>query len=361
MPRMNAFDRSGGASTAGRAARPAGATSPSHPDRLDHLDHLELNGHLLQLLLAVLEEGSVTRAAERLAVTQSAVSHGLSRLRRICRDELFVKSGRGIAPTAMAGQLAQRARALLDDLRAFGRAAGFEPARLVETFTIAANDLQRDLLLPALLRRLRAAAPGVTLRIIPSNAPQPALLRDEGCHLVITPRPPQGSDIVQKRLFEDRHVVFHDPAHGKPPRTQAAWLAAEHVSVLYEGRRGLHFDEWLLSEGLQRPLVATVPGMAALASLVRGGPWLATAPSLLAEGSLRGLGVAELPFAAPPLRMYAVWHMRHQADPVMRWLRGELDAVVAEVLARAGGTAPPQGVPGQERKPRKERKEKGKP
>jgi len=326
MPFMSTFDRS-----ARRASGHGTATL---------LDPLDLDGHLLQLLLAVLEEGSVTRAAERLGVTQSAVSHGLVRLRRICGDELFVKSGRGIAPTALAGELAGRARQLIDDLRAFGRAAGFDPARLVQTFTIAANDLQRDLLLPPLLRRLRAAAPGVTLRVLPSNAPQPALLRDEGCHLAITPRPPQGSDIFQKRLFEDRHVVFYDPAHTQPPRTQAAWLAAEHVSVLYEGRRGLHFDEWLLSEGLQRPLVATVPGMAALASLVRGGPWLATAPSLLAEGSLRGLGVAELPFAALPLRMYAVWHLRHQADPVMRWLRAELEAVVTEVLARAGGSAP---------------------
>lgn len=326
MPPMKAFDRSAGAGGAQRA----------------HGDHLDLDGHLLQLLLAVIEEGSVTRAAERLAVTQSAVSHGLARLRRICRDELFVKSGRGIAPTALAGELAGRARRLLDDLRAFGHAAGFDPAHLTQTFTIAANDLQRDLLLPPLLRRLRAAAPGVTLRVVPSNAPQPALLRDEGCHLVVTPRPPQGTDIFQKRLFEDRHVVFFDPAHGKPPRTRAEWLAAEHVSVLYEGRRGLQFDEWALNEGLQRPLVATVPGMAALAAMVRGGPWIATAPSLLAEGALRGLGVAELPLAAPPLRMYAVWHLRHQADPVMRWLRAELEAVVTEVLARAA--AAPRSV-----------------
>jgi len=330
MSFMNAFDRS---ARAPRGARGQEGTVSTL------LDPLDLDGHLLELLLAVLEEGSVTRAAERLGVTQSAVSHGLVRLRRICGDELFVKSGRGIAPTALAAELAGRARQLIDDLRAFGRAAGFDPARLVQTFTIAANDLQRDLLLPPLLRRLRAAAPGVTLRVLPSNAPQPSLLRDEGCHLVVTPRPPQGSDIFQKRLFEDRHVVFYDPAHTQPPRTQAAWLAAEHVSVLYDGRRGLHFDEWLLSEGLQRPLVAAVPGMAALASLVRGGPWIATAPSLLAEGALRGLGVAELPFAAPPLRMYAVWHLRHQADPVMRWLRAELEAVVTEVLARAGGAA----------------------
>jgi DNA-binding transcriptional LysR family regulator len=334
MPRMKAFDRS-------RAAEVAGPMGPAgRPGR--RREPLDLDGHLLRLLLAVLEEGSVTRAAERLEVTQSAVSHGLVRLRRIAGDPLFVKSGRGIAPTALAGELAVRARRLLDEMRAFGRAAGFEPAHLAETFTIAANDLQRDLLLPPLLRRLRAIAPGVTLRVIASGAPQPALLREEGCQLVITPRPPQGSDIIQRRLFEDRHVIFHDPAHQPAPRTRAAWLAAEHVSVLYDGKRGLHFDEWLLAEGLHRRVVATVPGMAALAALVRGGPWLATAPSLLSEGALRGLGLAELPFAAPPLRMYAVWHARHQDDPVMHWLRGELDAVVAEALARAGAAA---GVP----------------
>ena len=87
-------------------------------------------------------------------------------------------------------------------------AAGFDPARLDTCITIAANDLQRDLLLPALLRRLRAQAPGLTLRVIASGAPGPAMLRDEGCQLIITPRPPEGADILQKRLFEDRYRVF---------------------------------------------------------------------------------------------------------------------------------------------------------
>lgn len=295
-------------------------------------DPLDLDGRLLALLLAVHEEGSVTRAAARLALTQSAVSHGLDRLRAIVGDPLFVKSGRGIAPTAQAERLAARARVLLEDLRAFGRAAGFDPARLALEFTVAANDLQRDLLLPALLRRLRAAAPGLTLRVIPSGAPEPALLRDSRADLVITPRPPQGGDIVQKRLFEDRYVTFFDARHAPAPDTRKAWLAAEHVTVLYEPRRALDFDQWLLGEGVQRRVVATVPGMAALASMVRGGPWLATAPSRMAQGALLGLSQAELPFKAPPLRMYGVWHARHHGDPMHRWVRDQLDAVVAERL-----------------------------
>ena len=113
---------------------------------MSQFDHLDLDGHLLQLLLAVIEEGSVTRAAQRLGVTQSAVSHLLDKLRAITGDPLFVKSGRGIVPTAHAQLLALRARALLDDLRSFSHAAAFDPAQVSAQVTIAANDLQRDLL-----------------------------------------------------------------------------------------------------------------------------------------------------------------------------------------------------------------------
>jgi DNA-binding transcriptional LysR family regulator len=308
-------------------------------NHMSRFDHLDLDGHSLQLLLAVHDEASVTRAAQRLGLTQSAVSHGLDKLRAIVGDPLFVKSGRGIVATAQAAELARRARLLLDDLRAFSQAAGFDPARLARCVTVAANDLQRDLLLPPLLRRLRAQAPGLTLRVVPSGAPGPALLRDQGCELLITPRPPEAADLLQKRLFVDRYHVFHDPAERAAPATLADYLAAEHVTVVYEPRRSLDVDELLASQGVLRRFVASVPGMAALASLVRGGPWLATAPSLLARGALQGLGHAEPPLALPPMPMYLVWHQRHQADPVHRWLRRELEAVARE-------TAVPPAPPG---------------
>ena len=111
---------------------------------MSEFDHLDLDGHLLQLLLAVVEEGSITHAAQRLGVTQSAVSHLLDKLRAIVGDPLFVKSGRGIVATAHAQQLAVRARTLLDEMRSFSNATAFEPAKLSALVTIAANDLQRD-------------------------------------------------------------------------------------------------------------------------------------------------------------------------------------------------------------------------
>jgi DNA-binding transcriptional LysR family regulator len=296
------------------------------------LDHLSLDGHALRLLVAVAETGSVTAAAARLSLTQSAVSHALDRLRSITGDPLFVRSGRGIVATPQAAVLVQRARALLDELRAFSELAGFEPARWSGVFTIAANDMQRDLLLPPLLRRLRATAPGFTLRVIPSGAPRAELLRDTDCDLLLTPRPPDGSDLMHKRLFEDRYVVFFDSNARSAPASRAEWLAAEHVSVRYADGRTLDLDEWLLARGIQRRIVVTMPGFAGLAAMLRGGPWLAAAPSRVGQGVLRGLAQAPLPLTVPRMPMYAVWHVRRQEDAAHRWVRAALDAVVAASL-----------------------------
>lgn len=296
---------------------------------MSEIDHLDLDGHALRLLVAVAETGSITRAAQRLELTQSAVSHALDKLRAITGDALFVRSGRGIVATAQAQVLVQRARVLLDELRAFSQAAGFDPSRWSGVLTVAANDLQRDLLLPALLRRLRQQAPDLALRVIPSGAPRAALLRDGGCDLVITPRPPDGSDIVHKRLFEDHYAVFFDAAERTPPASLAEWLVAEHVTVRYEDGRGLDIDDYFTRRGLVRTLVATVPGFAGIAAMLRGGPWIATLPTRVAGDALRGLAMAPLPAEAPSMPMYAVWHRRLHEDPAHRWVRAELDGVVA--------------------------------
>jgi DNA-binding transcriptional LysR family regulator len=186
---------------------------------MSDFDWSDLDARLLRLLVAVVETGSITAAANRLGVTQSAVSHLVHKLRAIVGDALFVKAGRGIVATARAEALAKKARDILRDLERFAASDAFDPARWRTTFAIAANDLQRDALLPALLARLRERAPGVVLRVIPSNVPTPEMLREERCHLIVSPRPPEAADIMQKRLFEDSYRVFFDPAR-RAPRTR---------------------------------------------------------------------------------------------------------------------------------------------
>jgi DNA-binding transcriptional LysR family regulator len=303
---------------------------------MSDFDHSDLDGHLLQLLLAVHEEQSITRAAQRLGVTQSAVSHLLDKLRVIVGDPLFVRSGRGIVSTARADLLAQRARLLLEDLRGFVTVGGFDPDTYNATLTIAANDLQRDVLLPTLLRRLQRDAPGVSLRVLPSGVPKPELLRDGLCQALITPRPPDAADLVQKRLFEDHFAVFYDASQREPPATLDDYLAAAHVTVVYEPHRLLEFDRVLAERGVRRRFVASVPGFGGLPAFLRGTPWLATAPSLLRGGVMRGLAWVEPPLPCPTLPMYLVWPTRLQADPLHQWLRRAIEDCVPLALAAAG-------------------------
>lgn len=302
---------------------------------MSHFDHLNLDGRLLQLLLAVLEERSVTRAAQRLGVTQSAVSHLLDKLRAIVGDPLFVKSGRGIVATVRAEELAVHARVLLEEMRRFTASSHFDPGELQTTLTVAANDLQRDLLLPMLLSRLRTRAPGVALRVIPSGVPSAEMLREGHCHLVISPRPPDASDILHKRLFDDNYRVFFDAAERQAPRTIEDYLEAEHVTVVYEPRRSMDIDQILAARGVARRFVAMVPGFSGISPFLKGSALLSTQPGLLRVGQLRDLDSCEVPIPCPSMPMYMIWHLRHRHDPVNCWLRNELEAVVAPALARA--------------------------
>jgi DNA-binding transcriptional LysR family regulator len=306
---------------------------------MSKFDHLDLDGHLLRLLLAVVETGSVTGAAQRLGVTQSAVSHLLDKLRAITGDPLFVKSGRGIVATARAEELAAQARSLLRQLQHFAHSGDFDPAHWQATLTIAANDFQRDLLLPGLAARLRLSAPGLALRIVPSAIPRLDMLRNDECQLVISPRPPEGSDIVQKRLFEDQYRVFYDPAVRSAPQTEAEYLESDHATVVYEPRRSLDLDQLLANRGLHRRFTVMVPGFSALPAFVRGTPLLATVPGLLARHTLRGLASCPPPVTCPTMPMYLIWHARYQQDAAHRWLRAEIEALVPAALSAAAASA----------------------
>jgi DNA-binding transcriptional LysR family regulator len=298
---------------------------------MSHFDHSDLDGKLLQLLLAVIEERSITRAALRLDVTQSAVSHLLDKLRAIVGDPLFVRSGRGIVATARAEALAGHARRLLDDMRRFSTAAAFDRATLSACITLAGNELQRDVLFPALLVRLRAQAPGITMRVVSSGAPRAELLRDAACELIVTPRPPDAADLMQKRLFEDRYCVYYDATARAAPATLEEYLAAGHATVLHEPRRELDIDRRLADQGVHRRIVVRVPGFSGIGPFLHGSELLATLPGLLHRHALKGFATAPVPVACPAMPMYMVWHLRHHEDPLHLWLRKELETVASSV------------------------------
>lgn len=300
---------------------------------MKEIDHLDLDGHSLALFLAVVEERSVTAAAARLGITQSAVSHALDRLRRIVDDPLFVRSGRGIVATAHAQELAGKARRILDGMQDFSRASAFNPQNATLSLTIAANDLQRDLLLPRFFDRVSATVAHVSLRVIPSDLPQPELLRENRCDLLISPLPPAGTDILQKLLTRDRYICFYDPARRQAPRSLDDFLAARHVTVVYSDNERLNFDKQLEAHGVPRDIAVSVPNFAGAASFLRDTNMLATLPSLLRRGIMNGFAWAPVPIKPQlgELPLYMAWHARNHKDPTSLWLRALLSDVAAEI------------------------------
>lgn len=302
---------------------------------MNRIDYLGLDGHGLRLLLTVIETGSVTAAADKLGLTQSAVSHGLQRLRRILRDPLFVKSGRNIVATAHALALADKARGLLEELQDFARGAAFVPAESTLSLTIAANDLQRDLLLPRLYRSLSNGLRHASLRAIPSERPGPDILRERRCDLLITPYPPDGDDLMQKRLLRDRYVCYYDPKARRAPKDMTAYLAARHVTVVYADSERLQFDRQLEAAGIRRDVAVSVPSFSGVPAFLRGSPMLASLPSLLQRDSMRDFASVGLPLPAglkraAELPMYMVWHRRSHADPAGIWLRGLVETAAGD-------------------------------
>jgi DNA-binding transcriptional LysR family regulator len=268
-----------------------------------------------------------------MGASQSAVSHLLAKLRAITGDALFVKSGRGIAATPRALVLADRARDLLRDLERFAAPDAFDPARWKATFTIAANDFQRDSLLPQLVARLRRDAPGVALRVIPSNVPTLEMLREGAADLVISPRPPDGADVMQKRLFEDRYRVFYDASVRAAPATEADYLAAAHATVVYEPRRSIDLDARLAERGVQRRIILMTPGFSALPAFLFGSDLVATVPGLLRFGPMKGLANIAPPIPCPTLPMYMIWSRRRHDDPAHRWVRDEVEVCARRLAA----------------------------
>lgn len=295
---------------------------------MNKFDWLDLDAKLLKLLVTVVDTGSVTQAAHQLGVTQSAVSHLLEKLRAITGDPLFVKSGRGIAATAQAEALAGRARSLLGELERFAHSESFDPARWRAQVTIAANDFQRELLLPALMHKLRIQAPLLTLRVIPSDIPSLEMLRQEHCQLVISPRPPEATDVMQKRLFVDRYRVYYDAHTRQAPMKKTDYLGASHATVMYSPQRALDLDQHLERQGVHRQFQIMVPGFSALPAFLRGTDLLITAPSMLSHSLLQEFANCDVPVPCPSMPMFMVWHLRYQSDPAHKWLRHQVETLI---------------------------------
>ena len=294
-----------------------------------NISQIDLN--LLLVLHVVLEERSATRAAQRLRVTQSAVSNALGRLRDLFADPLVVRHARGLSPTprarALQGQLADLVRGMQN---LFGIEATFEPSTTRREFVVACADYYGMVILPQVVELLKARAPSATLRVVPLErlSQGGGLAEDIDVHLGMPPSIPAGCS--SRDLFSDRFVCL-------VPRTRRVqYFARERtrplrpsVMTLKEYTRGTHvrvrvldvqrdpIDQALAQRGLARNIAVTVPHFSMAPLLVVQNGYIATLSRRLAEVYAEMLPLA---LREPPLQLgmspaQMVWHQRTERDP----------------------------------------------
>ncbi|WP_171060498.1 LysR family transcriptional regulator [Poseidonocella sp. HB161398] len=288
----------------------------------------------MRLFLEVYECNSVSRAAERLGLTQSTVSHGLERLRRALGDALFVRDGRNIVPTAQADFLAPRIRNALAALETLSAPQEFNPSREVRPVTIACNSHELNDEMTAIYRRLQSEAPDLPVRFLPlgSYANLRPMLDDSGVDLVIGVRVgPYGPEYESQPFLRDRMAVFYDPAHRGPVETLEDYAEARHATLNFGGNQPSLLDRRFTELGLDRQIFLQATNIPLLADLIRGTPLITTMQARFFTGAFAGLAHCPPPVKLPRLQYDLVWHGRQSESRRHTWLR--------RAIFEAAGTA----------------------
>ncbi|KAA5971480.1 LysR substrate-binding domain-containing protein [Pantoea sp. M_9] len=303
--------------------------------------HRKLRGLDMNLLLvfdALYRHRRVNLAAAELALSSSALSHALSRLRASLEDALFIREGSFMQPTArahvMAPGLSAALNALSDTLRSVDT---FCPATSTQRFRFAVTDYTAAVFLPAFMTRLQQAAPNISVHIRYSANPDSLEELTSG-HVDFaigfqTPETRHHSQLGVTEGFKDRYVVavHRDHPRIKTELTLAQFLAEGHVVVNPWHAPLATIDQALAAMHLRRRTVVELPSLLSAPAIVAGSDLIATLPekALTTLFSSPALAYFDVPFAVSPYVLTACFHNSHPATPGHRWMR----AFIAETMS----------------------------
>lgn len=315
---------------------------------LNQIDLSRTDLNLLVLFETVMREGHVGRAAERLNLTASAVSHGLKRLRALLNDPLFLKTPRGVVPTDRAIAIAPLVTEVLAQVRAIvGTAEPFDPARTHRRFAIAAPDGVSSVFLPALISRLATEAPGASIslrQLLPHpDEPRPeiawrdvfAALDAREMDLAVVPIDAIPARFSARMLFKEQFVIAMRRGHPLEGRLDlAAYCSAAHLVVSASGDPYGFVDTALAERGLSRRVALTVPNFAFALSVVAGSDLIAALPAghVAMHAERYGLITAPSPITLPSYNLNLVASRAALMDEGLAWMAAQ--------LAEAASSAP---------------------
>ncbi|MBX6375676.1 MAG: LysR family transcriptional regulator [Acetobacteraceae bacterium] len=299
------------------------------------LDSLDLN--LLRVFDAVARERHVTRAAQRLNLSQPAVSNALNRLRQALGDELFLRRPGGVEPTELAAALAGPVAEVLDRLReTLSVHAPFDPATSDRVFPVAFSEYAEAVLAPPLLATMAREAPGCLLAIRHGDRTnwQELLERGEAqLAVAVLPEPP--AIYTRVRLLPEEFLTVMRPGHplAEGEMTIERFVSVPHILHSPNGSRDGALDGPLAEAGHPRRLGAVVAHLAAVPEILTRTDMIITLSARLAcaMGRAHGLVVRKPPVEIRHTRLSLVFHRRFEADPGHAWLRRMLIALAREV------------------------------
>jgi DNA-binding transcriptional LysR family regulator len=292
------------------------------------IDVRAINLNLLPALEALLVEGSVSAAARRVHVSQSAMSHSLARLRELFGDPLLAPVGRGLAPTPRAIQLRAALPAAFETLhRALALPEPFDPRTSTRAFRVATVDYFELTTLPDVLAYLGKHAPLVRLeieRFSPATVPE-LVLGDVDLALIGASQSIAPSGLRRENVYRDPFAVIARKGHPAIKRRLdlETYTALGHVLVSVEGRRDGAVDRALAKVGATRRVALRVPHFMSAPLAVRTSDLICTIAGSVAERAreLFGLRVLAPPIELPAAQVVALWSQRHDEDPAQRWFR----------------------------------------
>jgi DNA-binding transcriptional LysR family regulator len=288
---------------------------------------VQLDLNLLRVFDALLDEGSVTGAAERLNLSVPATSRALGRLRRAMDDPILVRSGRGLTPTPFAIRAAPQVKHVLDSARSVLTGdREMDPATLQRSFAVRINDGIAATLISPLLDAIAIEAPHITVRMVAEGQEDVDGLRDGSLDLDIGVLHQLAPDLRSARLYDERLVGFVGPTSvlaGRRRPTVRQLCDAPHVSASRRGRARGPLDEALEASGQRRRVAAVVPSFAVAMLAASVSDLVALVPERLARGFGARLGGHwfSLPVALPAIELSMQWHGRFDHDPAHIWLR----------------------------------------
>jgi len=306
---------------------------------MNEIDLRRFDLNLLVVFDVLMAERSVTRAAERLGRTQSAVSHSLARLRAQLGDPLLLKGGRRMEPTPFATAFIEQAQPILRDIqRVLAPRRRFEPAGSQRVFRIGAPDFVLGLF-TELLGLLRAEAPGVSIEW---TAPRETMLLEVAEGRLDAAIAPAGlrlpSGIAAEPIGALRWRCFARRGHPAFARWGArSWARWPHVVVRVGDRLESPVNTAAARAKLSRTIAGWAPNFSVIAPVLAGSDLLATLPAPALADSLKpfGLDWRRVPFAIEPIPHVLLWSSARAGDPEVGWLRQRLQPLVKRRFSSA--------------------------